>query len=139
MIKIYNSTLLKWTKCPKILKNKQRNMKLTKIPPKSKKSSVFLLSLRVFWLFSEVLWVLSLFLRFHSYLGHIKSFWGCCHRIGCIFVIFLDFGILWTFVVHFNHFGCSKGSFQRFWCIYPFFDTYVILMSKMIFFKGKIP
>ena len=74
----------------------------------------------------------------------------------CIFVILKVFGVVvvllgafWSFSRILGYFGYSwciliilavlRGTFQRFWCIYLFFDTYVILLSKIIFFNGKIP
>ena len=41
----------KFAKCPTILYNEQKNWQPTKTNPKSKKSSVFWLSLGVFWSF----------------------------------------------------------------------------------------
>ena len=95
MIKKYTSTLLKWAKCPKILKNEQHNSKLTKMPLKSKKSSVFWHSLGVFFSFSVVLWVFCLFLRFQWYFGHFISFRGYCGRFRAFWSFSMIFGYFW--------------------------------------------
>ena len=84
-------------------------MKPTKISPKSKKYSAFWLSLGVFWSFLEVSTVFFLFSRFQWYFGQFKSLWGYYGHFGGVLVIFLGFGIFWTFVVQFSQFGSSKG------------------------------
>ena len=49
-------------------------------------------------------------------------------------VIFKDFGIFWTFVMHFSHFGSFKGGhFKDFDVFIFFFDILVFLTGKLIF------
>ena len=108
------------------------------MPSKSKKSNVFWLSLGVFLSFFAVSWVFCLFFRFHGYFGHFISFRGYCGRFGDVLVIFLGFGIFLTFMVHFSHFGSSKGShFRSFGVFIGFFNILVILVSKIIFFDKR--
>ena len=109
MIRIQTSTLIKLAKCPKILQNEQNNLKPTKIHPKPKKLSVFWLSLRVFWSFSEVSMILCLFFRVQWYFGHFKSFKGHYSHYRGVLVNFQGFGIFWAFVVHFSHSSSSKS------------------------------
>ena len=131
MFKLYTSTLLKRVKGPKIPQNEKSNLKPTKIAPKSKKWSVFSLSLGVFWSFSVVARVFCLFLRIQWYFGHFTSFRGYCGRFRGVLVIFRVlgyFGRSWCILIIF---GVLRGSFQRFWCIYKrLFDILVILTGK---------
>ena len=113
MIKSYPSTMQKFAKCPTILYNEQKNWQPTKTNPKSKKSSVFWLSLGYFG-HLEVSGAFYLFLRFQLYFGQFKSLHGYCRRFGAVLVIFLGFGIFGTFVVYFGHFGVLGGHFRCF-------------------------
>ena len=63
-------------------------MKPAKIPPESKKSSVFSLSSGVFWSFSKVSMVFCLCLMFHWYFGHFKCCRGHYGRFRGVLVIF---------------------------------------------------
>ena len=121
----------------KIFQNEQSNLKPTKIPSKSKKSSVFWHSLGIFWSFSMVLGVYSLFSRIQLYLGHFKSFRG--------YLVIL--GAFWQFSKVFEYFGYSwsnlgilailRGSFLMFWFIYQFFDFLETFTGKIIFLTKK--
>ena len=137
MIKIYTSILLKWVKYHKILSNEQSNLKSTKIPSKSKKSSVFWLSLGIFRSFSKVSRVLCLFWGFNVILVVLKV------SVGIVVVL----GAFWSFSRVLGYFGYSwcilfilavlRGFFWTFWCIFMFFNILEILTGKIIFFYQK--
>ena len=117
------------------IKNEQNNLKPIKIHPKSKKLSVFWLSLGVFWSFSEVSGEFYLFSGFNGVLVIWKVF-------GVVEVVL---GAFWLFLRIFGYFGHSwcilvilavlRGSFERFRCIYWFSDIFVILTVKINFFE----
>ena len=118
MIKIYTLTLLKWEKCHKILKNEQSNLKPTKIPSKSKKSSV------LFWGFNGIYDILRVSVGILVVFGAFWSFsrvWGY-------------FGYSWFILVIL---AVSRVSFLTIWCIYQFFDILEILTGKIIFLTNK--
>ena len=126
--------IAKISRCSKIPQNEQCNLKSTKIPAKSKMSSVFWLSLWVFWSFSEVSrGFFFFFLRFQCYFGNFQSF----HLLGAFLVIFLGFRIFWTFVVYFSHFGSSKEVIFEIFVYLSDFDILVNLTGKINFFEQK--
>ena len=75
-------------------------MKPTKIPPKSKKSSIFWLSFGVFWSFLEVSRVFFLFWEFSGILAILKV-------SGNVVVIL---GAFWSF-------SRVLGYFEHLWCV----------------------
>ena len=99
--------------------------------------SVFWLSLWVFWSFSGVSRGFCLFLRFQWFLVVSKVFGVFVVPLGAFLVIFYGFRIFWTFVVHFSHFGSSKGVILEVFLYLSDFDILVILTGKINFFWQK--